>query len=89
MEINQEMRPRKRLPGLINMKYQAITFGSKYGSRDPQFMDRMAELMNLSDGTRTIAEITRIVGYEIGPIAPELVTDMFRDLVNQQFVIFD
>ncbi len=84
-----EARPRKRLPGLINMKYQAITFGPKYASRDPQFMDRMAELMNLSDGKHTIAEIARTVGYEVGPVAPELVAEMFRDLADHRFVIFD
>jgi hypothetical protein len=49
-------------------------------------MDRFAELMNLSDGTRTVAEIARIVGYEIGPIEPSLVAEMFNDLEQHGFV---
>ena len=54
------LRPRKLKPGLINMKYQAITFGPLYAGKDPRFMDRMAEMMNLSDGTRSIADIARV-----------------------------
>jgi hypothetical protein len=81
-----DARPRRILPGLINMKYQAITFGPIYAARDPHFMDRFAELMNLSDGTRTVAEIARIVGYEMGPIEPSLVAEMFNDLEKRGFV---
>ncbi len=68
------------------MKYQAITFGPRYASRDPRFMDRFAEMMNLSDGTRSVAQIARIVGYEMGPIAPSLVAEMFGDLEEFGFV---
>lgn len=82
-------RPRRILPGLINMKYQAITFGPVYGDRDEHFMDRMAELMNLSDGSRTVAEIARIVGYEVGPIAPNLVAEMFADLNRHGFIALE
>ncbi len=88
MADSLKARPRRILPGLINMKYQAITFGPKYGARDPHFMDRFAELMNLSDGTRTVGEIARIVGYEIGPIEPSLVAEMFDDLQQHGFVDF-
>jgi hypothetical protein len=79
-------RPKRILPGLINMKYQAIAFGPIYADKDPHFMDRLAELMNLSDGSRTVAEIARIVGYEMGPISPELVSEMFLDLSRHGFV---
>ena len=80
-------RPRKLKPGLINMKYQAITFGPIYAQRDPRFMDRLAEMMNLSDGTRTIAEIARVVGYEVGPVSPALVAEIFGDLEEFGFVV--
>lgn len=79
-------RPRRILPGLINMKYQAIAFGPIYATQDVHFMDRLAELMNLSDGSRSVAQIARIVGYEIGPISPELVSEMFQDLSKHGFV---
>jgi len=78
--------PRRRLPGLINMKVQAIRFGPLYATRDSRFMDRMAELMNLSDGHRTIAEIARVVYYEIGPIDPLLVAEMFGDMQEFGYV---
>jgi hypothetical protein len=84
-----QAKPRRVVPGLINMKYQAITFGPKYAERDAHFMDRMAELMNLSDGTRTIAQIARIVKYEVGPISPTLVAEMFQDLSQHGFVTLD
>ncbi len=84
-----QAKPRRILPGLINMKYQAITFGPMYASRDGHFMDRMAEMMNLSDGKRTVAQIARIVNYEIGPIAPALVGEMFQDLARTGFVTLD
>ena len=81
-----DAKPRRILPGLINMKYQAITFGPMYAARDEHFMDRMAELMNLSNGTRTVAQIARIVGYEMGPIEPALVGEMFQDLCKYGFL---
>lgn len=84
-----DTKPRRVLPGLINMKYQAITFGPIYASRDEHFMDRMAELMNLADGKRTVAQIARIVGYEMGPIAPTLVAEMVQDLSKQGFLEID
>ena len=40
----------------------------------------MAELMNLSDGRRSVAEIARVVNYEIGPVDPPLVAEMFCDM---------
>jgi len=89
VEEQLSRRPRKLRPGLINMKYQAIAFGPKYASRDPQFMDRMAELMNLSDGSRTIAEIARIVGYEISPVSPAFVAEIFEDLEKHGYVVLE
>ena len=80
------MSPTRRMPGLINMKFQSITFGPRYAVQDPRFMDRFAEMMNLSNGQRTVAEIARIVGYEVGPIAPSLVAEMFGDLEEFGFV---
>jgi hypothetical protein len=80
------LTPVRRKPGLINMKYQAITFGPRYAGKDPRFMDRFAEMMNLSDGSRTVAQIARIVGYEVGPIEPSLVAEMFGDLEEFGFV---
>jgi hypothetical protein len=78
--------PLRRKPGLINMKYQAITFGPRYARKDPRFMDRFAEMMNLSDGTRSVGQIARIVGYEVGPIDAALVAEMFGDLEEFGFV---
>lgn len=89
MAARLDWRPRKLRPGLINMKYQAIVFGPKYASRDPHFMDRMAELMNLSDGSRTITEIARIVGYEISPISAVLVAEIFEDLEKHGYVVLE
>ncbi len=80
------LHPKRRKPGLINMKYQAITFGPRYAQRDGRFMDRFAEMMNLSNGTRTVAQIARIVGYEVGSIDPRLVAEMFGDLEEFGFV---
>jgi hypothetical protein len=81
-------RPMRTRPGLINMKAQAIAFGPTYSPRDPLFMDRMAEIMNLSDGTRTISEIARILAHEIGPIEPALVADMFDSLQTAGYLHF-
>jgi hypothetical protein len=83
-----ERRPKRRLPGLINMKVQAIRFGPLYARRDSRFMDRMAELMNLSDGRRSVAEIARVVNYEIGTVDPVLVAEMFGDMQEFGFVEF-
>jgi hypothetical protein len=80
------LTPLRRKPGLINMKYQAITFGPRYSQKDARFMDRFAEMMNLSDGTRSVAQIARIVGYEVGPIDAALVAEMFGDLEEFGFV---
>jgi hypothetical protein len=81
-----DRRPVRVRPGLINMKYQAIAFGPQYAARDPHFMDRLAEMMNLSDGSRTISEIARILGHEIGPIAPSLIEELFNKLEALGFV---
>ena len=81
-----QRKPKRRLPGLINMKVQAIRFGPLYARRDSRFMDRMAELMNLSDGRRSVAEIARVVGYEIGPVDPALVAEMFGDMQEFGYV---
>jgi hypothetical protein len=84
-----DLRPRRLKPGLINMKYQAIAFGPLFAARDARFMDRLAELTNLSNGERTVAEITRVVGYEIGPVAPELVAEMFSTLAEHGYVVLE
>jgi hypothetical protein len=84
-----ERRPRRTRPGLINMKSQAIAFGPQYAARDPLFMDRMAEMMNLSDGTRTISQIARMLAHEIGPIAPSLVAEMYESLETSGYVKSD
>ncbi len=80
------MRPRRLRPGLVNMKYQAIALGPQYSARDAQCMDRLAEMLNLSDGNRTISEIARMLTHEIGPIAPSLVAEMFKSLEELGFV---
>jgi hypothetical protein len=82
-------RPRRTRPGLINMKSQAIAFGPQYAPRDPLFMDRMAEMMNLSDGTRTISQIARILAHEIGPIEPDLVAEMYGSLETAGYIKSD
>jgi hypothetical protein len=86
---NLNLRPRRLKPGLINMKYQAIVFGPLFAGRDARFMDRLAELTNLSDGERTVAEIARVVGYEVGPVAPELVAEMFSTLQEHGYVVLE
>jgi hypothetical protein len=48
-------------------------------ARDGHFTDRMAE-MNLADDNRTVAQIAHIVHYEIGPIRPALVGELFKTL---------
>jgi hypothetical protein len=81
-----ERRPQRTRPGLINMKSQAIAFGPQYAARDALFMDRMAEMMNLSDGTRTISQIARILAHEIGPIEPGLVAEMYESLETAGYI---
>ena len=49
-------------------------------------MDRMAEMMNLSDGTHTIAQVARILDHEIGPIDPSLVAEMYQSLEDAGYV---
>jgi hypothetical protein len=82
-------RPRRVRPGLVNMKYQAIALGPAFAARDAHYMDRLAEMMNLSDGSRTIAEIADVLGHEIGPISPALVVEMFASLERLGFVRLD
>lgn len=84
-----EARPKMKKPGLIDMKYSAITFGTQFKERDVRYMERIAEMCNLSDGRRTIAEISRILGYEIGPIDPDLVREMFQVLEEKGFLTFE
>ena len=87
MTTDLSLRPSKIKPGLINMKYQAIVFGKQFGKRDTRFMDRMAEMMNLSDGKRTVGQIARILGYELGPIEPGLVAEMFAALEEHGYIV--
>lgn len=84
-----ERTPRMKRPGLINMKLLAIELGSRYASRDALYMDHLAEMTNLSDGQRTIGEITRIISYEIGEADGELVEAMFEDLERLGFLTLE
>ena len=86
---NPEARPKMKKPGLIDMKYSAITFGTRFKELDSRYMERMAEMCNLSNGQRTIAEINRILGYEINPIDLELMQEMFHALGEKGFLTFE
>ncbi len=86
MNITLDDRPMMKKPGLIDMKYSAITFGTRFKERDPRYMERIAEMCNLSNGHRSIADIARIVGYEVGPVDPELVREMFGALAEKGFL---
>ena len=86
MAINIDDRPRRKKPGLIDMKYAAITFGVRFKEKDPRYMERMAEICNLSNGVRTVAEIARIVRYEVGPTSDELVLEMLAALENKGYL---
>lgn len=85
--VSMQDRPQLKKPGLIDMKYSAITFGTRFKERDSRYMERIAEMCNLSNGERTVAEIARIVRYEVGPIDDELVTDIFSALKEEGFLI--
>lgn len=84
-----DWKPKMKRLGLINMKYLAIKLGSRYGAQDPFYMDHLAEMSNLSNGQRTIKEIARIVGYEIGPMDLELAVAMFEELERLGFLTFE
>ncbi len=84
-----EWKPKMKRPGVINMKFLAITLGSRYGDQDPFYMDHLAEMSNLSNGQRTIREIARIVGYEIAPLDLDLAVAMFEDLEDLGFLTFE
>lgn len=80
------VRPLRLKPGLIDMKYAAITFGTRFKERDSRYMERMAEIGNLSNGERTIAEIARVLNYEIGPLDMAVVQEMFAALEETGYV---
>ncbi len=82
-------RPKMRRPGLINMKLLAIKFGPLFAGEDPFFMDHIEEMVNLSNGERTIAEIARIIAYEIGPVEPAVVLSMFEELARLDFLTLE
>ena len=86
MTINIDDRPRRKKPGLIDMKYVAITFGTEFKERDSRYMERIAEICNLSNGERTVAEIARIVRYEVGPVSDELVKEICDALAAKGFL---
>lgn len=87
MNIDLNDRPRRKKPGLIDMKYAAITFGTRFKDSDPRYMERIAEICNLSNGQRTVAEIARIVRYEVGPVSDELVQEICQALAQKGFLL--
>ena len=82
-------KPRMRRPGLINMKLLAIKLGPRFAAQDPHFMDHLEEMALLSNGRRTIREIARIIGYEIGPAGLDVVVAMFEALAQLGFLTFE
>ena len=81
-----EARPLRQKPGLIDMKYAAITFGTRFKERDSRYMERIAEMCNLSNGERTIGEIARVLKYEVGPLDTAVVREMFDALVEKGYL---
>lgn len=86
MAIKIDDKPRMKKPGLIDMKYAAITFGPMFKDRDPRYMERIAEICNLSNGDRTVTEIARIVRYEVGPVSDDLVREICDALEDKGFL---
>lgn len=82
-------KPRMRRPGLINMKLLAIKIGPRFAAQDPHFMDHVEEMALLSNGERTIGEIARIIGYEIGPVGLDVVVSMFEALAGLDLLTFE
>jgi aminopeptidase YwaD len=89
MPADAHARPRLKKAGLIDMKYSAITFGPRFHSQDGRYMERIAEICNLSNGQRTVQQIGRILNYEIGPLDLEVVQAMVGALVEKGFMVIE
>ena len=78
------------------MKVLTVKLGSAYdglfGNR--QFTRRgylgyLYEVCNLSDGRRSVVDITRILDHEVGPVDLQTVTRMCQDLARLGFLELD
>ena len=90
-----QWKPKMKRPGWIEMKRLTVELGGKYEpmvESKPGVMARrgflgpMYEVCHLSNGERTIEEIARIIGHEVGPIEIETVAEMAKDIESLGFM---
>lgn len=87
------IKPQRKQLGMIEMKRLTIALDETYATVMPdRFLSRrgwlgyLYELFNHSDGQRTLGQIARILGHEIGPIEIDVLARMVRDLERMGFM---
>lgn len=91
-----DLKPRMKHKGMFHMKDVTVAIGHKYenfaGGHLPQlgFLGYLYELCNLSNGQRTLTEIRRILGHELG-VWPDVETmvDLVKDMEQLDYLIVE
>lgn len=91
-----DLKPRMKRKGMFHMKDVTVAVGPKFEDfaegHLPQlgFLGYLYELCNLSNGQRTLAEIRRVLGHELG-LWPDIETlvDMVKDMEMLDYLVVE
>ncbi|MCZ7569105.1 MAG: hypothetical protein M5U01_11050 [Ardenticatenaceae bacterium] len=87
------IKPLRKQLGMIEMKRLTIALDEAYTTVIPEsrlgrrgWLGYLYELFNHSDGQRSLGQIARVLGHEIGPIEVDVLARMVRDLERMGFM---
>lgn len=91
MTEDSQLKPKMKRRGMFHMKHVTVELATKYedmlGTRDRHgLIGYLYEVCNLSDGTRTLAEIQRILGHELWPLDMHILGEMVRDMERLNYL---
>ncbi len=91
MTNDAQLRPRMKRRGMFHMKHVTVELASKYedmlGTRERHgLIGYLYEVCNLADGSRTLADIQRILGHELWPVDMTILGEMVRDMERLDYL---
>ena len=81
----EKLKPKMKRRGMFHMKHIRVALGVKYenlmeSAHRHSLIGYLYEVCNLCNGKRTLVDIRRILGHELGPMDIEILVEMVNDM---------
>ena len=91
MTVEERLRPKMKRRGMFHMKHVTVELATKYEDllqtrNRHNLIGYLYEVCNLSDGTRTLADIQRILGHALAPMDMNILNEMVRDMERLNYL---